>query len=422
MQLPLNDVDLAAVLSLCCIADYAFFALPSRILKCVELFILGNLFQLLPQISWAKVVGIFLTLATSLLVGVGTFRLLIAAYVNRNLILLSNDKDLQKGREFLGKPFFYPCRISHARTFDQKYRFSYSYFLVGVPIGISGTIGSLLSIDTVRPEKSDRKPLLSNWCLFTIDQRHYLDRGNHPGGLEGKLHSWLEARGEDPQQWPYAYMISVPNFLWSTRNPATWWFLYSSEKQLTAMVMEANNSFGERKPVFYRLDPLGEIIEHPDPSNKPSTVSGFADGNLISLRMSHSKSRHKSYQGHWDRDLYISPFEDVGGHMATTCVDPCGPKWGIPGDLQLSATFHDPEGRPKIITRIHSWDTPVDLLATNGLGLVKFILGWGWVGTLSMPRIMYQALRIWLRGNVILHERPQVIRSNIPRRESQLER
>ncbi|KAM0665941.1 hypothetical protein ACQRIU_005285 [Beauveria bassiana] len=85
-----------------------------------------------------------------------------------------------------------------------------------------------------------------------FDPIRYLHRGDDDRGLKYKLNQFLKNRGEDPAQWPYAYLVSVPRFLCWSRSVVSWWYLYAADRRLDAVIMEINNSFDEKRPVLFR--------------------------------------------------------------------------------------------------------------------------------------------------------------------------
>ena len=92
--------------------------------------------------------------------------------------------------EFL-KPLIFPCRTTHSRLFPKKHSFSYSYLLVGIPIGWRGAIGSFLSADETVTQAciSGRQ---RSW--FSVNADDYLQRGHDSNGLRGKLQSFLHSQ------------------------------------------------------------------------------------------------------------------------------------------------------------------------------------------------------------------------------------
>lgn len=86
------------------------------------------------------------------------------------------------------KPLVFPSRTSHTRFFPKKHSFSYSYLLVGVPVGWRGVVGPLLSVDedgALRGATSGRGAWLS------VRAEDHLHRGYDHRGLKGKLESFL---------------------------------------------------------------------------------------------------------------------------------------------------------------------------------------------------------------------------------------
>ncbi|KAJ5742386.1 uncharacterized protein N7511_011405 [Penicillium nucicola] len=375
------------------------------------------------QTRWVIVLPTTVLLLVGAVTTIGLTWLLQAAFFQRKLLLDERLSALNEDKEFIGKPLLFPTKLSHSRMFPERYNYTYDYFLVGIPVSLRGRVGSILSIDTAQPAPDDpNKSTRSTKCWFKVDQRHYLEPGNSTLGLQGKLKRHLLSRGENPQQWPYAYMISIPKFLWFTRNAVSWWLLYNPSRELDAMVMEVNNSFGERKAAFFRLNAgsagtdanhTAEIMD----SVPFQTCSGLQHAKFVA-----SASQFKMYKGNWDKDFFLSPFEKVEGYFTTTCSDPCNPFSGTKGPLHSNTTLYAPDGRPKIISRLFSCGEPLDPLRATPWQLMRFICRWGYIGALSKQRIIYEALRVRFRGNLTYLRKPEVKNSNIPREETALER
>ena len=89
------------------------------------------------------------------------------------------------------KPLLFPCRTAHTRLFPKKHSFSYSYLFVGVPVGWTGSVGSMLAADTDTSTGTGPRP---KNALFRVEARDHLDRGNAHLGLHGKLRVYLESQ------------------------------------------------------------------------------------------------------------------------------------------------------------------------------------------------------------------------------------
>lgn len=95
------------------------------------------------------------------------------------------------------RPLVFPCRTSHTRMFPKKHSFSYSYLLVGIPVGWQTPVGTFLSTSLDCPTTDNGKAkeygrTLETW--FHINAADYLNRGFHPLGLQGKLNDFLRTQ------------------------------------------------------------------------------------------------------------------------------------------------------------------------------------------------------------------------------------
>jgi hypothetical protein len=96
--------------------------------------------------------------------------------------------------DFIAKPMLFPCQTNHTRFFPKKYTFSYSYLLVGAPIGWRGSVGGMVSADTEQDSRAWYYRIFSlkagnSW--YVIDGDYYLGRGHSESGLRGKLDEYL---------------------------------------------------------------------------------------------------------------------------------------------------------------------------------------------------------------------------------------
>lgn len=85
------------------------------------------------------------------------------------------------------KPLVFPSRTSHTRFFPKKHSFSYSYLLVGVPLGWRGVVGPLLSVD----EEDALCGASGRGAWLSVRAEDHLHRGYDHRGLKGKLKSFL---------------------------------------------------------------------------------------------------------------------------------------------------------------------------------------------------------------------------------------
>lgn len=92
------------------------------------------------------------------------------------------------------QPLLFPARTKHTRLFPKKHSFSYSYLLLGVPVGWQGYIRNLASIDVSAMPRPPQRLGMDVRSWFSVDPADYLSRGLRNLGLEGKLHAYLRAQ------------------------------------------------------------------------------------------------------------------------------------------------------------------------------------------------------------------------------------
>ena len=99
------------------------------------------------------------------------------------------------------KPMLFPCETAHVRMFPTTHGFKYSYLLVGIPVGWRGSVGGMISADVEEKKVSWYSRLLSlqpGHAWYRVNGDDYLKRGHVEGGLQGKLHQYLESEVRPP--------------------------------------------------------------------------------------------------------------------------------------------------------------------------------------------------------------------------------
>lgn len=189
------------------------------------------------------------------------------------------------------------------------------------------------------------------------------------------------------------------------------------------MIMEINNSFYEKRNVFFRLTGDEHFLDTPESTeDKVFKVPMKGTRELHELRFLSSMPRSKHYKGSWEKLIFASPFEKVEGSMAASFVDPLQPEPSSRGPLQSNLSSLTPNGKVKVTSRLSSWDQPISPLSGSSWAIAKFLLRWTHVGLFSAFRIVKEALRIRFRGNLEYLQRPEVRRGSAPRKETELER
>ncbi|PVH71487.1 hypothetical protein DL98DRAFT_435052 [Cadophora sp. DSE1049] len=301
--------------------------------------------------------------------------------------------------EFPVKPMLFPCESAHVRMFPTTHGFKYSYLLVGIPVGWKGSIGGMISSDVEKKEVSWYSRLLSlqpGRAWYTVNGDDYLKRGHVDGGLQGKLHQYLESEGVDPKKYTYVYLLTAARFLGYASNPVSIWHLYSSTKQLTALILEVNNTFDEKRIYFL------------EPSQSPSE--------------SKDDSQPTRYTGTWPKDFYVSVFNSRNGSYSLSASDPLSPGMTKAGPINTTITLNNSSAHAKLVARVYSTSEALDPATMSVWAKTRFIASWWWVGLATFPRTVKEALTLLLTKNMPWVFRPEPRKETIARKADEMER
>ncbi|CAD6500870.1 BgTH12-06575 [Blumeria graminis f. sp. triticale] len=295
------------------------------------------------------------------------------------------------------KPLFFPCRTTHRRMFPVKHSFAYSYLLTGIPVGLRGSVGGLLSVDEV-PQSS----WWSRHSWYVVSGDDYLARGHHPDGLQGKLRDYLESQGVDHKQYSHAYLLTAAKFQGYSSNPVSLWHLYSPQNELKALILEVNNTFDERHCYFLQ------------PSSRSGKASDSSDQN---------GPEFVRYACKWPKDFYVSTFNDRSGSYSLSASDPFAPALTGSGHINttitLSGSSHD---TAMIITRIFSINPAHDPAKMSKWEKLLFLTTWWWVGFATFPRTLRQAYKLFFYKKMPWAFRPEPRRNTMARQADKTER
>ena len=169
--------------------------------------------------------------------------------------------------------------------------------------------------------------------------------------------------------------MTSPRFMNHKFSPASFWYLYSADEDLKAMVVEVNNTFDERRMYFL-----------------PSSMVQKDDLREDILRSTESKSSSPSgyFRYTWSKDFHVSPFNSRKGQYTLSASDPAlTHKSTCPSPdkqrpfVDIKAGLLSSKGRPKMVVRLWSTTSPIDP-ATISIGrALAFLLSWWWVGLIT---------------------------------------
>jgi DUF1365 family protein len=199
----------------------------------------------------------------------------------------------------------------------------------------------------------------------------------------------------DDAEWSYAYLVTAPRFLGYAFNPVSFWYIYDSENQLQRMIVEVNNTFGEKR--MYLLDGSNVTPGTPPLINIDSTSTEFPLG---------AKPRFTDI---WMKDFHVSPFNSRKGSYVLKALNPFPyVTYGSPA-IDNTITLISSKDYAKLVARLNSTGEALDPDRLSVFDVTRFMLDWWWVGLVIFPRIfkegftlfMKHKLRVWLRPEVL---------------------
>lgn len=300
--------------------------------------------------------------------------------------------------------FFIPSRTTHSRFFPKKHSFAYSYLAVGVPVGLRAHVNGILCVDSATPSAAPSWWAWLSSPLYEVNSAGYLARGVAKGGLREKLDQFLSSQSVDPSEYPHAYLVTAPKFLGYSFNPVSFWYLYSAEKVLSAMILEVNNTFDERRPylVFREFD---EDLKRIQPIDSTPT-----------------QKRVSKISASFEKDFHVSPFNSRKGSYSLLAQDPLGPDIASFRGLDVTINLKSSKGHPKLVARLVNQDDAIDVANMSALRKILFVCQWFWIGFATFPRIVKEAGALFFRRSLHVWYRPEPLPQSLARHATSTER
>ncbi|KAL7918802.1 hypothetical protein ACQKWADRAFT_230367 [Trichoderma austrokoningii] len=300
--------------------------------------------------------------------------------------------------------YLIPCRVTHKRKVPKTHAFSYSYLTVGIPVGYRGCVNGMISVDETDITASWLSGIwrLKNW--FRVDSSDYLERGSNKLGLRGKLDNYLTSQGANPADHPSAFLLTAPKVIGYQFNPVSFWYLYSPDHILSAIILEVNNTFGERRPYLVVRDTTEDATRISGPETAQSKPSGA------------------QIKASWKKDFHVSPFNSRNGYYSLLARDPFENSMrsfcGIENTINLTSS----KGQSKLFAQLRSESEAVLVSQMSLLAKTRFILAWFWVGFLTFPRIVKEAASLFFSHHLHVWYRPEPLKDSLGRLADDTER
>ncbi|KAF1848946.1 uncharacterized protein K460DRAFT_304585 [Cucurbitaria berberidis CBS 394.84] len=283
--------------------------------------------------------------------------------------------------------------------FPKRHAFKYSYLQCGFPIVPTSTTADGTDVSDGRDQE------LGSWWL-RVRANDYLERGNGALGFYGKLKLYLREQQVKDSDWSYAYLITAPRFLGYSFNPVSFWYIYDRESQLTKMVLEVNNTFGERR--MYLLDGSSPPSPPRTSGSQSFPVSEQSESELPDV----VKARFTDV---WTKDFHVSPFNSRKGSYALKALDPFPYVSYDAPIIDNTVTLKSSKDHAKLVARLYSTGQALDPSQLGFLGTVRLVSSWWWVGFVTFPRILREATKLFFSRKLHVWLRPEVLTSSVGR-------
>lgn len=292
------------------------------------------------------------------------------------------------------KARIFPCKIKHARMFPKRHAFEYSYLQCGFPVVPGGVTADGRNVATGIDQE------LGSWWLG-VRAVDYLTRGNGKLGFYGKLQTYLREQNIEDLEWSYAYLVTAPRFFGYSFNPLSFWYIYAQDHQLKKMILEVNNTFGERR--IYLLNGTGS-------SSPPQTPNFTIDDD--GQEPLATKSRFTDF---WMKDFHVSPFNSRKGSYALKAQNPFPYAGYDTPMIDNTITLKSSKDYAKVVARLHCVGDPLDPGQFGVLSAAWFISRWWWTGLVTLPRFLKQASNLFYKRSLHVWFRPEVLSPSLGR-------
>ena len=161
------------------------------------------------------------------------------------------------------------------------------------------------------------------------------------------------------------------------------------------MVLEVNNTFGERR--LYLLKAEGSASSESLPDGQEAPAKGIKFTNA------------------WAKDFHVSPFNSRKGTYSLTAADPVASLRSGSKPLDNLIVLNSSKAHAKLVARVFSEGDAIDPTGLSSLQTAKLLKSWFWVGFMTFPRIIAQAYNLYFKRKLHVWFRPEVLASSIGR-------
>ncbi len=225
----------------------------------------------------------------------------------------------------------------HVRTAIKRHELKYPLFFLHVATSKKST-------------RNFRFFSINKLNLYSVYAQDYLQ--GKPGALESNLREFLTQNSINVE-FTNVTLQTSPRVLGFQFNPVSFWFLRNATEKVISILVEVNNTFGERH--FY-----------------------FIEENAI------NNKKHKT-----PKNLHESPFCKVEGYYKFKFSGLDTP----PSKVKIDIDYFNDKDELQISTYIYGEPS-----AMKDFTFVKLLINYGWFSLVVLFRIHLNALFLWKKG------------------------
>jgi cyclopropane-fatty-acyl-phospholipid synthase len=241
----------------------------------------------------------------------------------------------------------YRGEVTHSRLTPVRHSFRYPFYFYA------------FDIDEL-PELSDRVSLFGHNRIrpVSIHDKDYLSWG--PDSIRSKLERILSDAGSEISLGQIL-MVTSARYFHYVFNPISFFYCFSLDGQLSDIVIQVNNTFGEM--------------------------------HLYPLKMSQSRYENKKNTFTAQKRFHVSPFFDRSGYYEFLLTRP-------EESIDNVIRYYNAE-KLSLVARIQGQSLPL-----NSPNLIKTIARYPLSAAMTMPRILWQAARLYWQRRLPVFQKP----------------
>lgn len=197
-------------------------------------------------------------------------------------------------------------------------------------------------------------------------------------------------KGVDPAAYPHAYMITTAGLLWKPLEPVSFWFLYTVDMSLAAMVFEVNDTFDNRRTYYLTPTLAGE-------------VSQMKESNTLCEEYRQRPNAPVSKQER-SKNSHVSLFHSRQGGCNLMVSDPLEALSQDRDPVDITVSLESLEGNKT--NHLVSDGQPVEPSTMTIMQKLHFLLSWWWVRLVAFLTIIREAVVVWSPRNLHVWSRP----------------